>query len=165
MPRAKKTAVPGLGHNNSPVDELLKPTADTLIAEYIKTRDWMDAEGKKFDEHLKPYKDRQEHIANTLQGIMIEQKLESLPTEHGTASRSTLMNLSVTADETQSYNEASGREALLDFAVDHWDEIGNELLLIKPQMDAVKRWMETHAGQPPPGVKVGYFTRINVRRS
>lgn len=163
MPRKKSS--PGIGHNNPPVDDLLKPTADTLIAEYIKTRDWIESEGKKFDEHMKPYKDRQEHITQTLHGMMLDQKLESLPTEHGTASKSVLMNLSVTADETQVYNDATGREALLDFAVDHWDEIGNELLLIKPQMDAVKRWMETHEGKPPPGVKVDYFTRINVRRS
>ncbi len=128
-------------------------TVDQLVAEHIKLNDWLASEAKRFDEHMKPFKEQLQMIAAQLLDLSNQQKWESIKTNDGTAYRSTLMNLKV-----------DDRERLLDFAMEKWDEIGNEILLISAQKDAVKRWLE-ETGFSPPGVSVGYFTRINIRRS
>jgi len=163
MPRAKKIEV------ESKVDAIRNPTAEQLIEEHNRTEDFVKAETKRFGEFLKPHKDRLEAIGNQLLALSNSQKWENIRTEAGTAYRSTLLNASVSPEGTPYKNsageEVQGREALIDFALDNWNDIGNDLLLVSAQKDAVKRYMEDHAGQPPPGIKVGFFTRINIRRS
>lgn len=164
MPRAKKPSAPPTADKPT-IDQLLNLSADDLIKERIRLRDWMEAEEKRFSEYLKPHRDRQQAIDDRLMGMLNDQKMEKFSTESGTAYKSVKMNLQVTEDGTGRFGEAVGREALLDFAVENWEKIGNELLIIRPQVDAVKRWMDEHDGQPPPGVKIFYFTTLNVRRS
>ena len=167
MARPKKQPVP---EQAAAVDQ----TAEQLIAEHNKLDDWLKAETKRFGEFLKPHKERLEEIGNQLLALSNLQKWDSIRTDAGTAYRSTLLNAAV-SPEGLPYTSPGpdgvlkgpvvGREALIDFALDNWEDIGNDLLLVSPQKDAVKRWMEAHDGQPPPGVKTGFFTRINIRRS
>lgn len=181
-PYGKPAETPGIGHNSSLVDPyaamaaaanpLASKTADELVARHLFLKDWMAAESKRFAEYLAPHKAEMEAIDNQLHGMLNALgggDKAMLSSDAGTAYLSTLMNVSVSPDgapytkpgaETQ-----TGREALLDFALDNWDEIGNELLLFQAQKDAVRRWMDEHDGQPPPGLKISYFTRVNVRRS
>jgi hypothetical protein len=154
------------------VDDLLNMTADALIGEHLRLKDWMAAESKRFGEFLAPHKARLEEIDQKLFAKLRELGTgdrANLATDSGTAYISNLMNVSISPDGapyTPEQGEARvGREALLDFALDHWDEIGDELLMFQPQKDAVKRWMETHEGQPPPGLKIGWFQKVNVNRS
>jgi hypothetical protein len=143
-------------------------TAEQLIAEHNKLDEWIKGEAKRFGEFLKPHKDRLEAIGNQLLALSNTQKWDSIRTDAGTAYRSTLLNISVSPEglpyETDK-GASVGREALLDFALDHWDDIGNDLLLISAQKDAVKKYMEDHEGKPPPGIKTSWFTRINIRKS
>lgn len=147
-----------------PVDQ----TAEQLIAEHNKLDDWLKAETKRFGEFLKPHKERLEAIGNQLLALSNTQKWDSIKTDAGTAYRSTLLNVSVSPDGLpyeRGEEKSIGREALLDFALDHWDDIGNDLLLVSAQKDAVKKYMEANEGKPPPGIVTGWFTRINIRRS
>ena len=169
MPRKKTEAA-----SASPAEGGQDKTAEQLIAEHNKLDDWFKAETKRFAEFMAPHKQRLEDIGNQLLALSNLQKWDSIRTEEGTAYRSTLLNISVSPDgppytsngpDGVLKGQVVGREALLDFALDHWDDIGNDLLLISAQKDAVKRYMEAHDGQPPPGIKTGFFTRINIRRS
>ena len=147
-----------------PVDQ----TAEQLIAAHNALDDWLKAETKRFGEFLKPHKERLEAIGNQLLALSNTQKWDSIKTDAGTAYRSTLLNVSVSPDGLpyeRGEEKSIGREALLDFALDHWDDIGNDLLLVSAQKDAVKKYMEANEGKPPPGIVTGWFTRINIRRS
>jgi hypothetical protein len=149
--------------------QVAEQTAEQLIAEHNKLDDWIKGENKRFGEFLKPHKDRLEAIGNQLLALSNTQKWDSIRTDAGTAYRSTLLNVSVSPEglpyQVEGHDDRIGREALLDFALNHWDDIGNDLLLVSAQKDAVKKFMEDHEGKPPPGVKTGWFTRINIRRS
>lgn len=164
MPRNKTEAA-----SVSPAEGGQDKTAEQLIAEHNKLDDWIKAETKRFGEFMAPHKQRLEEIGNQLLVLSNLQKWDSIKTEEGTAYRSTLLNVQVSPEgapyKIDGQMDRIGREALLDFALDHWDDIGNDLLLISAQKDAVKRYMETNDGQPPPGIKVGWFTRINIRKS
>jgi len=165
MPRTKKQ--PEIATQED-VRPLISETAEQLIVEHNKLDEFIKAESKRFGEFLKPHKDRLEAIGNDLLALSNLQKWDSIRTDAGTAYRSTLLNVSVSPEGLpyQTDKGASvGREALLDFALDHWDDIGNDLLLVSPQKDAVKKFMEANDGKPPPGCKVGWFTRINIRKS
>lgn len=144
-----------------------EPTAEELIAEHVKVNDWLKSEQKRFDEYTKTYRLKLEEIEGKLMAMLSALgggTKKNLSTDAGTAYVSTIMTPTVDV-EAPDYKGAKGRDALLDFALDHWEDIGNELLMIRPQKDAVDRWMQEHNGQPPPGIKVSYFARLNIRRS
>lgn len=129
-------------------------TPADLIQKYVSVRDHIAAENKRFSEYMAPYNKELEDIGNKLLEMLNEQKCENFKTEFGTAYKSTIMNTKV-----------ADRDKLVDFSLDNWDAIGNELLLINVQKDAVRQHMEGNNGHPPPGVEVGFFTRVNIRKS
>jgi hypothetical protein len=130
-------------------------TAVELITEFTKLDDWIAGETKRFTDHLAPHKKRMDEIKATLLGMMTEQRLNSMPTDVGTAYISTITTPKVV-----------DRDKYLDFVNEKWDEIGNELLQVgAPQKDALKQYLEDNKNQPPPGIEVTYFNRCNIRRS
>lgn len=141
-------------------------TAESLIAEHVDIDDKLKAAGKKFAEYCAPWKARIEAIDIELMTILnaMGDDKASISTDAGTAYKSHLLNVSIDP-EGEKYGEQVGRMALLDFALDNWDTIGADLLLVQPQKDAVRSYMEAHDGKPPPGLKHSWFTRVNVRRS
>jgi hypothetical protein len=127
--------------------------AADLIQEYRRTDDWVTKETARFTEHLAPTKNRLEEIKGILLGMLNEQKTNSMSTDNGTAYISTIMTPKIT-----------DRDKYLDFVNENWDEIGNELLQVSaPQKSALKTYMEEHQDQPPPGVEVSYFNRVNIK--
>jgi hypothetical protein len=150
----------------------IKPTAEELITEHFDLQDKIKEANKRVAELLAPHKARLEAIDAELHAMLNALGTgdkANLSTDAGTAYLSHLMNVSVDP-EAPAYTNASGenqvgRMALIDFALENWNEIGADLLLVQPQKDAVRKWMDDHNGQPPPGLKVGWFTRVNVRRS
>ncbi len=129
--------------------------AAELIKEHTVLDDFIDSENKKFADHLKPHKKRQEEIRNLLLSLLNEQKTNSMSTDHGTAYISTIMTPKIT-----------DRDKYLDFVLAAWDLGGNEMLqLSAPQKDALKTYIESHNDKTPPGVEVSYFNRLNIRRS
>lgn len=129
-------------------------TADQIVSEVLRIEDHVAAESKRFSEYLAPSKARVEELKNRLLSMLNEQGCDSFKTEHGTAYKSTLMNLKV-----------EDREKFLDLCNEQWDDFGSEALLVSAQKDAVKHWMDTHGGQPPIGTSISFFTRVNIRRS
>lgn len=128
-------------------------TPADLIQKYISVRDHIAAENKRYSEYIAPYNKEMDDIGNQLLAMLNEQKCENFKTEFGTAYKSTLMNAKV-----------ADRDKFIDFAFDNWDAIGNELLIVSAQKDAIRQHMEGNNGQPPPGVEVGFFTRVNIRK-
>lgn len=130
-----------------------KTPAD-LVEERLKLEEILGVSGKRLSEYQAPFKERLEQINSQLLAWLNLNKMDKFSCDFGTAYKSTLLNLKI-----------KDREKLLDFALEHWDEIGNELLMISAQKDAVKNFMDEHNGQPPVGISTSFFTRINVRRS
>lgn len=174
MPRKKAESVHTEVVKGMVVDASPLPpqNADDLVAEHFRNDDWLTAEQKRFSEHIKPILDRQEAIKNLLMEKLNADGLENIKTQHGTAYKSRILNTKIDA-EAEPYvrqnsptdiEEFRGREAILEFCLDHWPDIGNEMLQIGVTKDAVKAWIEAN-GKPPPGVSTSTFTRINIRRS
>ncbi len=146
-------------------------TAEQLITERFALDDKIKAAAKLLADHVAPLKTRIEQIdvelMTLLNGLGTGTKA-SISTDIGTAYVSHLLNVSVDPEGQPYVNVGGesqvGRMALLDFALEHWEEIGSELLLVQPQKDAVKKYMEEHEGKAPPGLKTSWFPRVNVRR-
>jgi hypothetical protein len=135
----------------------MSDSAGDLVQEWIKLDDFVESENKKFKKHLAAHQKRMEEIRNLLLQICNEQKTNSLNTNAGTAYISTILTPKIV-----------DREAYLDFVFDEstYDEYGNEMLqLSAPQKDRLRAYIEAHDNQPPPGVEVSYFNRLNIRRS
>lgn len=171
MPRGKRAEkLP----EQTPIEPNFSGDSDEqLVKRYIELDDWLGAEEKKFKTFMAPHNLTLEVIKNEFLRRLNERKSDSSKTEYGTAYKTTVYNLSITPEDTAPHvrnidgqiSESRGREALLDFALDNWDTVGNELLMINAQKDAVKRWMEEHEGNPPPGVKMVPYIKVNIRKS
>lgn len=150
---------------------LSKPTAEQLIAERFALDDKIKGATKILAAYVAPFKERMEEIdveLMTLLNQMGDDKA-SISTDVGTAYKSHLLNVSIDPEGEAYVNaageEQKGRMALLDFALDTWNEGGADLLLVQAQKDAVRAHMDAHDGKPPPGLRINWFTRVNVRRS
>lgn len=165
MARTKKT-------ESAPLEQAATTvaTANDLIAEEIRIDDFCKAQQKAFAEHLKPHKARQEEIQNLLLALLNQQQVESIRADAGTCYKSNILNVGIDPEGTEPYVKPdtgvaeTGREAFLDFALDNWETFGSDGLMFSAQKDAVKKFIEEH-GKPPPGIKISYFTRVNIRRS
>jgi hypothetical protein len=148
-----------------------KPTAESLIAERIDLDDKLKAASKKFAEFCAPWKARIEAIDGELMGILnaMGDEKASISTDAGTCYKSHLLNVSIDPEGAPYVNdlgqEQVGRMALLDWALENWETYGADILLVQAQKDTVRRYMDEHEGQVPPGLKHSFFTRVNVRRS
>ena len=146
-------------------------TAEQLIAERFALDDKIKAATKLLAAHLAPAKERIEQIDAELMTLLnsLGDDKASISTDVGTCYKSHLLNVSIDPEGEAYVNaageEQKGRMALLDWALDHWNEGGADLLLVQPQKDSVKAYMEAHEGKPPPGLKTSWFTLVNVKRS
>ncbi len=150
--------LPPAGHNNppSPIGSGAAgpPVSDNdLIAENFKLEDEVKAGTAKLNEWAKPKKERIAEIENEIQRRLIERGADSTRTDAGTAYISHLLNAKV---------EDNG--SLFDWAADHWGEIGADVKL-NIALAIVKNYMEQNAGNPPPGMSVSYYSRLNIKRS
>lgn len=145
--------------------------AEKLIAERFAIDDKIKAAAKLLADHVAPFKARMEQIDSELMTLLNQMGDDkaSISTDVGTAYKSHLLNVSIDPEGEAYINaageEQKGRMALLDWSLENWNEGGADLLLVQPQKDAVKAFMESHDGKPPPGLKTSWFTRVNVRRS
>lgn len=146
------------------------PSANALIEESLKLEDFKKKENERFKQHLKPINERLDEIEAQLFAILNAQGADKIATDAGTAYKSHLLNVGIDPEaipyvDPETGQEHKGQEALLYYALDHSEKFGIDGLLIKPQMDAVKNFMEENDGRPPPGVKTSTYTRLNIRRS
>jgi DNA polymerase I-like protein with 3'-5' exonuclease and polymerase domains len=125
------------------------PSAAQLIKRYVELRESIDVICKRHAEELAPYK----HGLETLEGLLADEinRLEgqNIKTEYGTAYRSTVTRFKVASD-VDWFNWV--------FKNDRCD-----MLTRNVSGEAIKEYMDTNGGQPPPGLNVSQIYRINIR--
>ena len=122
-----------------------------MIARYIDLRDHCKARQEEFDAEMKPYEDAMVAIEGAVMLILNEQGLDNLKAPAGTAFKATTFHTKV-----------SSREALMNFVAEHG---AFDLLTAAVSKDAVKAFMEENNQNPPPGVDISTFTKVQFRRS
>jgi hypothetical protein len=126
-----------------------------LIARYHQLDDHVTAQTKIFQKYLEPYNKEMNAIKDKLLELLNARGADNTKTEFGTAYKSVI--------DTPKIED---QEKYLNFCLDHWDTIGNEMLQIgAPKKDAVRHYMDTNGGHLPPHVTMTSFTRLNIRRS
>lgn len=152
---------------------LIKP-AD-LIAEYHTLKGFAEEKSKLFAEYIKPTNTRIEEIRQLLHGKALFDKVNGFPTDAGTAYLSTIVTHTIDPEATYTSKESgrvsTGRDALLDWLLDYWEDYGSEGIQLGVTKEIVQRWMDDHANdpewndKPPPGLKLDSFKRINIKKS
>lgn len=130
-------------------------TPASLIAEILQLDDWIDAQTARFNEWIKPHREKIEALKNQVQDYLNNSGGKSFKCEHGTAYLSTIVSPSIDGDKT----------VFLDWCLEDWDRRGAMLQIGAPQKTALQEFMDAHQGQLPPSVKTSAITRLNVRRS
>src|SRR5262249_54865544 len=103
-------------------------TAEELIAERFAIDDKLQAAAKKLAEYAAPWKARMEAIDVELMNLLNQMGDDkaSISTDHGTAYKSHLLNVSIDPEGEAYVNaageEQKGRMALLDWALENWNE-------------------------------------------
>lgn len=143
--RAVEQPVPS-GHNSDITD-------DALIAENFKIEDLIKAAQAKFDEWAEPHKKRLAEIEAEISRRLLERNAKNTKTDSGTAYFSDILN-----------SRVEKTEALYDYVADNWETIGSEVKISLP-VDAVRTYMESNDGKPPPGMSISFFKRLNIKRS
>lgn len=131
-----------------------EPTDLALIERYNALKGHVATQKEAFDNYLKPYMEGMESIENELLKRLNDRGADNTKTDAGTAYKSTLLNVKIVS-----------REKFLDYVLENWDVIGNDMLMANAQKDAVKQFLENSNGVPPPGLECSWFTRINIRKS
>lgn len=151
---------------------LLKP-AD-LIAEFHTLKAFAEEKSKLFAEYIKPTNTRMEEIRQLLHGKALFDKVNGFPTDAGTAYLSTIVTHQIDPESTYTNAEGRtsvGRDALLDWLLDYWDDYGSEGMQLNVSKEIIQKWMDDHTDdpawndKPPPGLKLDRFKRINIKQS
>lgn len=124
-----------------------------LVEQYLRLKGHIAARKEAHAEELKPYQDGMDTIENVFLARLNERGAENSKTDSGTAYKSTLMTPKVVA-----------RDVFLKFCVDNWSTVGSDMLQVGATKDAVKQFIE-NSPNPPPGLEVSFFTRVNIRKS
>jgi hypothetical protein len=125
------------------------PTATECISQYLKIRNYIEAQQKAFDERMKEYKDALEQIENHMAAVALNEVGPSgkwsLATPQGTAFRKLYTSVKV-----------ADREAWMDFIFDGRREgfVTNHV-----PKDAVAEYIESFNTQPP-GLDIATIYRI-----
>jgi hypothetical protein len=131
--------------------------ADKLIARHLAIKDHLAVQAKEFAAFCKPFKDEMDQIEAKLREMILAlgEGAESIKTNNGTAYTSLITTPGI-----------EDREKYLDYCLENWDSVGNEMLQLgKPQITAIKTYMDEHEGALPPGVKISTYQQLNIRRS
>jgi hypothetical protein len=120
-----------------------------LIGLYIEIRDAKKALEKAHEEQLKPYTERMERIEQALHRYMLETKLNSLPTDSGTAYTAVKRSASVADAVAFKGHIIENRD---------WD-----LADWRVNVNAAEAFVKEH-GSGPPGVNYREFETVGVRR-
>lgn len=150
----------------APVDySTVKP--DSLIAEYHLLKAHSEEQSKKFAEYLKPTNKRIEEIRQLLHGKALHDGVNAFSTDNGTSYLAKITSHTIDPESTYTSEEgrvSTGRDALLDWLLDNWDDYGSEGAQVNVSKAIVDKWME-EKGKPPPGLKITSFTRMNINKS
>lgn len=145
-----------------------------LIAEFHLLKAHTEEQSKKFAVYLKPTTERMEAIRQLLHGKALHDGVNAFSTDNGTAYLSRIVSHKIDPESSYTSLEgrtSSGRDALLDWILDYWDEYGSEGAQINVSKDVIQKWMDDHVNdpawndKPPPGLKLDTFVRLNIKSS
>jgi len=128
------------------------PTLGDLIDKYKELETYVEAEDAAYGAAMKPYKDAINLIKSAVLAELQRTGQQNAKSENGgTAYQQTSMSVKV-----------DNREQFLDFISQQgrWDMLDAGAL-----KEPVKDWLDKNNGVEPPGLKVSYFTKCNIRRS
>ncbi len=152
-------------------------TPADLVKAHQELRTWADAQTKAFNEHMAPYRQKLDDYTNALLKTALEQKVDSFKTEFGTAyiSRGFAHKVDPNAPATYTNPEtgevSTGREALLDWMLDNWNDYGAEWASVNIAIDGVKAYIEKTKtpehpeGLLPPGISIERWQRLQIRKA
>lgn len=129
------------------------PTLDQIVLQYRKLRDKSEEILNAAKEQAKIYTDAMEQIENLLSALMTEMKLNSLPTDHGTAYKTTVSNVKI-----------EDRAKFIKWAYENHQD----LLQVSCNKTALKEYepdkKQNRQAKPyPPGITVTKLQRVNIR--
>jgi len=145
-----------------------------LIAEFHLLKAHAEEQSKKFSEYLKPTNTRIEEIRQLLHGKALHEGVNAFSTDNGTAYLSRIVTHKIDPESAYTSQEgrtSTGREALLDWLLDYWDDYGSEGMQLGVSKDIVQKWMDDHRDDPqwngrePPGLKLDVLVRCNIKAS
>lgn len=143
--------------NNGPMGAPL-PSADSLVQEYLKIKDYLTQQARAFTDFCKPYRDQQTLLENQMLDML--NKLggdgrQSIKTESGTFFRTTIVTPKIV-----------DREKYLDLVLENYETWGNGMLQLgAPKKEAIDAYSRENNGALPAGVETSTFVNLNVRRS
>jgi hypothetical protein len=121
-----------------------------MVRKYVELRD----RKKQIEESIKGQVELVVHAMTTLENALLERMnvsgAESIKTEFGTAYKSKVMATKV-----------ADRGSLMQYVQ---EQNAFHLLTAAVSKEAVRDYMETSGGFPPPGVDVTFITTVNFRR-
>ena len=121
-----------------------------FVRKYIELRDRKKQIEDRLKDELAPINDAMDKLEGFLLDRLNQSGAESIKTEYGTAYKSKVMSAKV-----------ADRESLMRYVREHQ---AFHLLTANVAKDAVREYMESSDGNPPPGVDVTFITNINFRR-
>ena len=145
-----------------------------LIAEFHLLKAHSEDAAKKFAAYIKPTSDRMEQIRQLLHGKALHEGVNAFSTDNGTAYLSRIVSHKIDPESSYTSLEgrtSTGRDALLDWSLDFWDDYGSEGLQIGVSKETVQKWMDDHVNdpawndKPPPGLKLETLVRLNIKKS
>jgi hypothetical protein len=122
-----------------------------MIAKHNELLAFVETENAAHDERMKPFNDAIGAIKNACLAFLQEQNAQNFKTDDGTAYQVTTMSVKV-----------DNPAAFLDFVI---KDKHPEFLSPQVLKDPVRDWLDKSNGVPPPGVKIDFFTKCNIRRS
>jgi hypothetical protein len=128
----------------------MTPTIGDLIAKHNELMAFLEGEAEAFDKTMKPYREGIEAIKGAILGMLQEQGVQNFKTDHGTAYQVTIMSAKV--------------DNRVDF-LNHVKQGAWDMLDARALKEPVKDWLDAHNGVPPPGVKIDFVTKCNIRRT
>lgn len=124
-------------------------TIGAMIDRYKEIEAYVDAEQADHDKRIKPYLDAMKLINAQVLGHLQANGMQNYKTEEGNcAYQQTIMSAKV-----------DNRAEFLQFAAEHVD-----FLQAGVMKEPVKDYLDKNNGTPPPGVKVEFITKCNIRK-
>jgi hypothetical protein len=145
-----------------------------LIAEHLLLKKEVEDKTKIFNAFIEPMSTRMEAIRQLLHGKALHDGVNAFSTDNGTAYLSRIVSHKIDPEAEYTSLEgrvSRGRDALLDWLLDNWEEYGSEGIQVGVSKDIVERWMNDKVDdpqwndKPPPGLKLDVLVRCNIKKS
>lgn len=127
-------------------------TPADLIKKYIELRDWLERDTKAVEERQKPYRDAMATIEGAIQKHLLDNNLDNVKSEFGTAYRTSLMSVKL-----------ADRQAFINY-VTQLDGDPFSYFTNAVSKEKIKEHIETH-GSPPSGIDITTIQKVGFRRS